>query len=168
MRGADINLFRPAGSRTVPGSIYATYSFVTTNTPPAAARHTWHHSDKQLFDMSKIGPAALCPAIRATGRARRRQCRALTATPRWSGNTATGWWRRTRRPPPRPSKERRSERRHDPGLHPAPDQQRAATCKRAPRRSGSGRTCRSSRSRQRPRRQSRRPINSGGTASTTS
>jgi hypothetical protein len=23
--------------------------------------HTWHHSDKQLFDMTKLGPSALVP-----------------------------------------------------------------------------------------------------------
>jgi len=27
--------------------------------------HTWHHSDKQLFDMTKIGPAGLVPGYQS-------------------------------------------------------------------------------------------------------
>ena len=27
--------------------------------------HTWHHSDKQLFDMTKIGPAGLLPGYQS-------------------------------------------------------------------------------------------------------
>jgi mono/diheme cytochrome c family protein len=27
--------------------------------------HTWHHSDKQLFDMTKLGPAALLPGYQS-------------------------------------------------------------------------------------------------------
>ena len=29
--------------------------------PHDATGHTWHHPDKQLFDMTKFGPAALLP-----------------------------------------------------------------------------------------------------------
>jgi mono/diheme cytochrome c family protein len=29
--------------------------------PHDATGHTWHHSDKQLFDMTKTGPAGLVP-----------------------------------------------------------------------------------------------------------
>lgn len=29
--------------------------------PHDATGHTWHHSDKQLFDMTKLGPGALVP-----------------------------------------------------------------------------------------------------------
>lgn len=29
--------------------------------PHDATGHTWHHSDKQLFDITKIGPGALVP-----------------------------------------------------------------------------------------------------------
>ena len=27
--------------------------------------HTWHHSDKQLFDMTKVGPGALVPGYQS-------------------------------------------------------------------------------------------------------
>lgn len=33
--------------------------------PHDATGHTWHHSDKQLFDMTKIGPAGLVPGYRS-------------------------------------------------------------------------------------------------------
>ena len=29
--------------------------------PHDATGHTWHHSDKQLFDMTKLGPGAIVP-----------------------------------------------------------------------------------------------------------
>jgi mono/diheme cytochrome c family protein len=35
-------------------------------TPPHdASGHTWHHSDKQLFDMTKIGPGGLLPGYQS-------------------------------------------------------------------------------------------------------
>ena len=33
--------------------------------PHDATGHTWHHSDKQLFDMTKIGPAGLVPGYQS-------------------------------------------------------------------------------------------------------
>jgi len=33
--------------------------------PHDASGHTWHHSDKQLFDMTKIGPAGLVPGYQS-------------------------------------------------------------------------------------------------------
>src|SRR5207253_3503790 len=33
--------------------------------PHDATWHTWHHSDKQLFDMTKIGPAGLVPGYQS-------------------------------------------------------------------------------------------------------
>lgn len=33
--------------------------------PHDASGHTWHHSDKQLFDMTKIGPAGLLPGYQS-------------------------------------------------------------------------------------------------------
>jgi len=35
-------------------------------TPPHdPTGHTWHHSDKQLFDMTKVGPGALVPGYQS-------------------------------------------------------------------------------------------------------
>ena len=33
--------------------------------PHDATGHTWHHSDKQLFDMTKVGPGALVPGYQS-------------------------------------------------------------------------------------------------------
>jgi mono/diheme cytochrome c family protein len=33
--------------------------------PHDATGHTWHHSDKQLFEMTKIGPAGLAPGYQS-------------------------------------------------------------------------------------------------------
>jgi len=33
--------------------------------PHDATGHTWHHSDKQLFDMTKRGPGALVPGYQS-------------------------------------------------------------------------------------------------------
>ena len=33
--------------------------------PHDATGHTWHHSDKQLFDLTKLGPAALVPGYQS-------------------------------------------------------------------------------------------------------
>ena len=33
--------------------------------PHDASGHTWHHSDKQLFDMTRIGPARLVPGYQS-------------------------------------------------------------------------------------------------------
>jgi mono/diheme cytochrome c family protein len=33
--------------------------------PHDATGHTWHHSDKQLFDMTKFGPGALVPGYQS-------------------------------------------------------------------------------------------------------
>jgi len=33
--------------------------------PHDASGHTWHHSDKQLFDMTKIGPAGRVPGYQS-------------------------------------------------------------------------------------------------------
>jgi mono/diheme cytochrome c family protein len=33
--------------------------------PHDASGHSWHHSDKQLFDMTKIGPAGLVPGYQS-------------------------------------------------------------------------------------------------------
>jgi mono/diheme cytochrome c family protein len=33
--------------------------------PHDASGHTWHHSDRQLFDMTKIGPAGLLPGYQS-------------------------------------------------------------------------------------------------------
>ena len=76
-------------------------------TKPVVTSHVNHHYQRRFDKLAELAAAGDWDAVVAY------ECNGLNS---WSDNTVIGWSPRTRhgrRPPPRPSKERCSDRRQD-------------------------------------------------------
>jgi hypothetical protein len=79
-------------------------------TKPVVNSHWNYHYQRRFDKLAELTAAGNWDAVAAN------ECNGLNSYRRWSDNTVTGWSPRTRhgrRPPPRPSNERCSDRRPD-------------------------------------------------------